>query len=309
MYKFPSTNLFKFAYLSLIWMSATAMAQENAESGGASVAAVEQTSFAKAFFVSQGSMLGTAIIWFLLLLSISSFGLMGYMWLNNRRINILPEGVVKQAKRLIQERQYRDLLNLVSQEESYFSEVLSSSLREASHGYGAMVRAMEQAGDEFSTRRLRRIELLNVIGNVAPMIGLFGTVYGMILTFQGIVASGGRPNPVDLAGGIGTALTTTFWGLVVAIPSLAGYAVIRNNIDTLTSEASLAAGEIVNQFRPIPGAAPPPSSAPTRAATPASRRPQPAPVPQPVKSATSISSKTPLASAVESTKRTSRGGK
>lgn len=313
MKKFRSINLFKFVYLSLIWMSAAALAQPGAgggasDNGTVAATAVEQTSFAKVFFVAQGSMLGTAIIWFLLLLSIGSFGLMGYMWLNNRRINILPEGVVQQAKRLIQERQYRDLLNLVSQEESYFSQVLSSSLREASHGYGAMARAMEQAGDEFTTRRLRRIELLNVIGNVAPMIGLFGTVYGMILTFQGIVASGGRPNPVDLAGGIGTALTTTFWGLVVAIPSLAGYAVIRNNIDALTSEASLAAGEIVNQFRPTPGTASAPSSAPARAATSVSRRPHPAPVQQPVKSGTAISSKAPLTSAVESTKRTARGG-
>ncbi len=256
-----------------------------AQPGTAIIPDPQQTSFAKAFFLSEGSFLGTAIIWFLLLLSAGSFGLMGFMWLNNRRINILPDGIVEKAKQLITERKYRDLLNLVSNEESYFSHVLASSLREASHGYAAMVRAMEQASDEFTTRRLRRIEVLNVIGNVAPMIGLFGTVFGMILTFQAIVASGGRPDPVDLAGGIGTALTTTFWGLVVAIPSLAGYALIRNNIDTLTSEASLTVGEIVNQFRPAPN-----TNTPNTTPTPIPTKPH-------------ISPKAPLTSAVASTSR------
>ena len=53
-----------------------------------------------------------------------------------------------------------------------------------------------------------------------------------------------------LAGGIGTALTTTFWGLVVAIPALAGYAVLRNKIDELTVEATIVAEEVLNNFRP-----------------------------------------------------------
>ena len=82
------------------------------------------------------------------------------------------------------------------------------------------------------------------------MIGLFGTVYGMILAFQAIVATGGDANPVLLAGGISTALTTTFWGLVVAIPALTGYGIIRNQIDELTTEATLTAQELLNHFRP-----------------------------------------------------------
>jgi len=269
--------------------------QQNAASG-------ESVSFARAFFISQGSIFGTTIIWFLLLLSIASFAFMGYLWLTNRRINILPSGIVTRARELLAEKKYRDLLDLVTHEESYFSRVLVTSLREASHGYGAMVRAMEQASEEFTASRLRRIELLNVVGNVAPMIGLFGTVYGMILTFQGIVAAGGRPDPVDLAGGIGTALTTTFWGLVVAIPSLAAYAVIRNNIDTLTSEASVTAGEIVNQFRPAPTSGnseptqPPVTTGPLHGKTR-------------IKSATpagdpsTISKRSPLQSAVKTTKK------
>ena len=113
-----------------------------------------------------------------------------------------------------------------------------------------MIRGLDQTAEELTIKRLRKVEPLNVIGGVAPMVGLFGTVYGMILAFREIVAAGGTPNPVGLAAGIGTALTTTFWGLVVAIPALAGYALLRNKIDALTVEATREAEELINRFKP-----------------------------------------------------------
>jgi biopolymer transport protein ExbB len=153
---------------------------------------------------------------------------------------------------MLQQGKYREVLDLTRRDDSYFSQVLHAALRDANHGFAVMLRNLEQASEEHTANRFRRIEYLNVLGQVSPMIGLFGTVYGMILAFQGIVVAGGNADPVLLAGGIGTALTTTFWGLVVAIPALSGYAVVRNKIDALTAEASLAAEDIVAQFRPRP---------------------------------------------------------
>ena len=118
----------------------------------------------------------------------------------------------------------------------------------APKGHAAMVMAMEDAADEETAKRLRKVDFLNVLGQLAPMAGLFGTVYGMILAFQSIVAAGGNADPVLLAGGIGTALVTTFWGLVVAIPALMGYAVIRNRILN-ASEAVVA--EVTALIRPF----------------------------------------------------------
>ena len=106
---------------------------------------------------------------------------------------------------------------------------------------------------EFDAAVWRSIEPLNVLGQVAPMIGLFGTVYGMIVAFQSIVASGGSADPVALAGGIGTALVTTFWGLLVAIPALAAYAFIRNRVDAISSEAESTAIELLQRFKSTPG--------------------------------------------------------
>jgi biopolymer transport protein ExbB len=235
---------------------------QDPSTAGASSPAPGGASFAESFFVSKktdpGSeeksleFLGSLIIWFLLLLSMLSIGLIGYMALTNQRKSIVPQGVVDQARSLLARGSYKEAFELTQNEPSFFSHVLGAALREASHGFSAMVRSLEQTSDELTTDRLRRIEYLNVLGQVSPMIGLFGTVYGMILAFQAIVVAGGNADPVLLAGGIGTALTTTFWGLVVAIPALAGYAIVRNQIDALTAEATLVAEEMVNQFRPKP---------------------------------------------------------
>ncbi len=223
-------------------------------------------SFASAFFISKkfvpGSeekrveVLGSFIIWFLLLLSIGSIGLIGHMALTNQRKSILPVGVHKKIKALLEKNSYNEAIELAEREQSFFSQVLGATLRESNLGFTAMLRRLEQISDELTTERLRRIEYLNVLGQVSPMIGLFGTVYGMIVAFQSIVVAGGNADPVLLAGGIGTALTTTFWGLVVAIPALAGYAVLRNQIDALTAEATIAAEELLSQFRPA-GETPP----------------------------------------------------
>jgi biopolymer transport protein ExbB len=198
-------------------------------------------------------LLGSLIIWFLLLLSVASIGLIGNMALTNQRKSIAPPGVIEEVRTLMTAGKYKETLELAGRDHSFFSQVLRAALTEANHGFSAIIRRLEQTSDELTTVRLRRIEFLNVLGQVSPMIGLFGTVYGMILAFQAIVVSGGNADPVLLAGGIGTALTTTFWGLVVAIPALAGYAIIRNKIDEMTTEATLRAEELLNQFRPRPG--------------------------------------------------------
>jgi biopolymer transport protein ExbB len=220
-------------------------------------------SLVTAFFISRKTdpvtseerveVLGSMVIWLLLCLSMLSIGLIGHMALTNQRKSILAEGVAEEVTRLLKAGKYREVIDMTRVDKSFFSQLIHAGLREANHGFTAVIRAMEQTSDEMTTNRLRRIEYLNVLGQVSPMIGLFGTVYGMILAFQAIVLTGGDADPILLAGGISTALTTTFWGLVVAIPALAGYAIIRNRIDGYTTEATLAAEELLNQFRPRPG--------------------------------------------------------
>jgi biopolymer transport protein ExbB len=113
-----------------------------------------------------------------------------------------------------------------------------------------MERAIEETTDLLGSKRIRSVEILNVLGAVGPMVGLFGTIYGMIVAFQVIVDKGGQPDPAELAGGISTALVTTFWGLIVGIPAVAAGALIRNKIDGMMVEVMIRAEMLISQFQP-----------------------------------------------------------
>lgn len=223
----------------LLCLTGVAMAQE----GGA--AALKKFSYFD-WFVIRGGVIG----WLLIFVDIASWAIIIEHFISIRRATILPDPVRGQVSEMVDAKQYREVIEYTVAEPSMLSYVLHRSLGEASHGYPAMERAMEEASEERTTKLLRKIELLNVIGNVSPMLGLLGTVYGMIRAFSAIVAAGEMPRPDKFADSIGIALVTTFWGLVVAIPALAVYATMRNRIDALSSETMVASQEILSTFRP-----------------------------------------------------------
>ncbi len=201
-------------------------------------------------FLWNDDIIGLLIIWVLLLMSAVSVGFTIKLLIDCRRATLVPEDTQQQLQSMLADKRYRDAIEYAGSDPSYLGKVVSSGLNEASSGYGAMERAIEEAGDAETTRLLRPIEYLNVLGNIAPMMGLFGTVYGMIVAFQKLVESGGKPDPGKLAAGISTALVTTFWGLVVAMPALAAYALIRNKVDALASEGLIMAEELIKPFKP-----------------------------------------------------------
>ncbi len=212
-------------------------------------AAATDVSFFQAFFISK-DIIGQLIIGLLVLMSMFSIGFSIHLLIKYRRGTIIPEETREELETLIVDKRYREAIEFAGNDESYLGKLTSGALAEASNGYSAMERAVEETGDAEAVRMLRPIEYLNVMGNISPMIGLFGTVYGMILAFQQLVAEGGAADPAGLAGGISTALVTTFWGLVVAIPALAAYALIRNRVDSLTTDGLLIAEELIANFRP-----------------------------------------------------------
>ena len=224
----------------------------------------ESTSFAEAFFISHSTdasgtrsieWLGSLVIWTLMITSVASVGLIGQLAFAFKLERLVPPSIVARTNDYLGTGRFREALTMLSEpgSESDFSTMIKAALERASGGHTAMEAGLEVAATEVMARRVRRVEILNVIGQVSPMLGLFGTVYGMILAFQSIVSTGGNADPVLLAGGIGTALVTTFWGLVVAIPALSGYAVLRGRLDAALAEALSEAENLVERFRPRTG--------------------------------------------------------
>jgi biopolymer transport protein ExbB len=91
---------------------------------------------------------------------------------------------------------------------------------------------------------------LNIIGNLGPLLGLLGTVLGMIEAFQDLMAAGGDANPAKLAGGISTALCHTFLGLFLAVPCLAVFGIQRTMVDRLTTQGALISEELLLLIKP-----------------------------------------------------------
>lgn len=203
-----------------------------------------------ATFFWPGDFVGIAITWLLIIMSIGSIGLVITYALRARRSQLLPDDLYEELQELIETKKFREAIEISEEEESYLGKLTHAALVEAGNGYTAMERAIEEVGDAETTRSLRPVEFLNVLGNVSPMMGLFGTVYGMIVAFMTLVEQGGTPDPAELAAGISTALVTTLWGLVVAIPAIAAYSLIRNKIDALTSEGMLMVEELIVPFKP-----------------------------------------------------------
>ncbi len=189
--------------------------------------------------------------WLIWLISIGTVALIIEHFISIRRVNILPDLTRTEIESLFENKQYREAIDLTAAQPDMLSYCVHSALVEAPHGYAAMERAMEEATEERTTKLLRKIEWLNLIGNIGPMLGLFGTVWGMIDAFFTIARSEtGTANAKELAPAIGMALVTTLLGLAVAIPSLAVYAVMRNRIDALSSETMLTCQELISSFRP-----------------------------------------------------------
>lgn len=143
--------------------------------------------------------------------------------------------------------------------------------------------AMEMANDDATMEMEHRTTYLATVGTLGPMIGLVGTVYGMILSFRVIATAGANPQAADLAKGISTALFATLEGIGVSIPAIYFYAMFRNRITRLSLEVAMSAESLLEQFSPgvrsihplAATSSPPtiPSPTPTRTALPQGERP------------------------------------
>jgi len=209
-----------------------------------SEAAAQRTTYFQRFFVDGGP-----LVWLILLpLSFVTVGLIVQFFVSIRRARIIPSATLADVKQMAKQGYQTELLERLKGEESFLSRTLYVGLTEAGNGRAAMENAMGEMLERQSTTLLRRIEWLNIIGNVAPMIGLFGTVWGMVEAFNHIVRAHGQPEPDQLAGAISVALLTTLWGLFAAIPALSAYGALRNRIDELTAEVAQETESLLRNF-------------------------------------------------------------
>src|SRR5687767_7618861 len=212
------------------------------------------------------------------LLSVVGLTLIIQGFIKNRRGVYMPDTTVDQIREMIQQKRFKELIEFTENDPSFISRALNPALKRAP-SFSSMKEAMETAIGEQTAERFRSIEYLNIIGNLGPLLGLTGTVLGMIEAFSAMQAAQGAASPADLAGGISRALAHTFLGLFLAVPCLACFGVLRTLVDRLTVRGALVAEELLlmmkpAEAKPIGAPAMRPPAAPQPAAA---RKPGPGP--------------------------------
>ncbi len=161
---------------------------------------------------------------------------------------IAPARLVESVSALLSQRKYEEAARECRQSATFLGFVVAAGLDEVSRGYRGVEKAMEDACAQYSARLYRRIDFLSVIGTLSPMLGLLGTVWGMILAFSEF-AQKTNVQITELAPGISTALVTTLLGLAVAIPAYAAYAHLRNRIDEAVVLCAQISEHLFRDFR------------------------------------------------------------
>ena len=174
-----------------------------------------------------------------------------------RSSRVTPPQLVGQVWRWIKDRQMNKEKLKELRADSPLGEILAAGLANSRHGREIMKESIEEAASRVIHELERYISTLGTIAAMAPLLGLLGTVLGMIEIFSSFMGSNMTTNPAVLAGGISKALVTTAAGLIVAIPALFFHRMLQRRIDELVvgmEQEAIKLVEVVQGERELDGA-------------------------------------------------------
>jgi biopolymer transport protein ExbB len=186
----------------------------------------------------------------LLLLSFVMVALIVMNALQIRRDVFIPPAVIETFEQQIAKKDYQAAYDTARNDDSFIARVLTAGRGKIGRGQKEAQEGMQEAGEQEAMEIEHKLSFLALIGSVAPMFGLMGTVYGMIAAFRVIANSETSPKPAQLAEGISTALFTTLEGLIVAIPAMVAYLVLRNRLARLLGEVGMVSEGLITQLNP-----------------------------------------------------------
>ena len=186
-----------------------------------------------------------------------------------RRDVLLPPDFVDEFEDQLNNKDYQGAYNIARDHDSMVARVLTSGLTKLNRGYSEAVEGMQEVGEDENMSLEHRLSYLALIGSLAPMIGLAGTVTGMISSFDEIANSATQPEPAKLADGISTALWTTLVGLGIAIPAMIAYSILRNRVSRLVLEVGMVSEGLMARFQTLGRSKPAAGGGATAAPAPA----------------------------------------
>lgn len=234
MKSFKRPLMFGLAALAVVLVANTALAQEaDPHAGGKSWLELFETTGFVGYLMVAVSIVGVSLVVEHLV--------------NIRREKLAPASLAQELEALIDEEQYDDAVELCDEEGGYLSHLIGSALRMRAAGYEEMIQGLEAAANEETFKLQTKISYLSLLGNVAPLLGLLGTVTGMISSFQAIEKLK-SPTPGDLAKGVYESLVNTTMGLFLAIVFLTAFFLFKNKVTKMTLSINLQAVDMLKHL-------------------------------------------------------------
>jgi biopolymer transport protein ExbB len=183
---------------------------------------------------------------FLLCLSVYFTALVIKLFMELRLSEAVPAALVEKLENAIKDRKFQEAYDACRDNESFLARLVRTGVANLPNGRAEAKEAMQATQDEVVTSMEARISYLAIIGTLGPMIGLVGTIAGMIASFQEIAtAAGAQPKPEKVAEGISTALFITLEGVSLSVPAIFFFALFRNRIALMAMESAKVADRTI----------------------------------------------------------------
>ncbi len=199
--------------------------------------------------LAQLMQMGGWLMYVLAALSVLGLALIVYYSMVLRVRNIAPAAQALRLRELLKERRGRDARELCAQQPTALAAVAAAGLdflKENPQAKSDVLKeVMESEGSRQAGRMQNMIHYLLDLSAVAPMVGLLGTVIGMLKAFNSVAFDLAKARPMELAGGVGQALITTIAGLIVAIPAMMAYSWFRGRVIKLTGRLEGASTDLL----------------------------------------------------------------
>jgi len=188
---------------------------------------------------------GGAIGYFILVLSVVGVALVVDAFMRLHEQKLIPPPMVEQAQQLAQRGRFAELLAICRTHDSFLARVLAAGLSQGNWGIEAVRESMGQQGEAEVTRLRQRVGYIAFLAAVAPMLGLLGTVVGLIQSFEVLGQSRGAARPDELAVGISVAMVTTELGLIVAVPLMFFHMLLRDRVTRISQRCAAECERVI----------------------------------------------------------------
>jgi biopolymer transport protein ExbB len=183
----------------------------------------------------------------LFLVSIGLVTLIVLLAMDLRMSVAVPPHFVDEFTDMVNKRQFKQAFDLCRNDGSFLARVLTAGMGRLQYGIEDAREACFNMVESVRAGKDQLINYLATIGTLGPMLGLVGTVFGMILSFMEL-SSGDTPRPEKLAGGISHALVVTLIGIAISVPAIFFHAFFKNRLTRISMDASTLADDLLTQM-------------------------------------------------------------